>query len=491
MSENTDFRTPFVAVAIRNSEGKVLPFWQLAEDSDVKSDFPDNAAFAWVQQVTVENQLGDVPILTCLLTPPFREGIEFLDSAFIEYGTSELQIQIGYLDPKIAPQVFTGLLLEPSVTIGEDIQISLNAHGVGGFAAIRNESGRVNNPGETRLELIRRIAAGNGGKAKVTVDDSEVRVGLDLSVGAVAAALGVPSPSTAEDAKKGETAKLLDSPITYSQGGKSDWAALWELVNGANAWMTLVSQADKPGSETKPVLKIMARDKSMAQAPKRILRLYDINEGRFGSPVLPAVVPDIAAGSSPTEYPILSVSNPPGAIYASGTMRALVMNEISDKDPDADNKEVLNHESVSQTRTSEGKAASPDTAGNPDYDADTDEGGARIPGDPELKEAVEAAAMEYRRAGNLGITLEVETLGIPDIAPGETVLLSGIGKRFGTPRWGVHKIVHTVGTGGFTTSLTLVSNADAVLSKGFDPTLDEVNTKEAEGEGGLLAKVGV
>ncbi len=487
MSETTDFRTPFMAVAIRNSQGIVLPLWQLDENAPAAAEFPNNKGFAWVQQVIVELNLGDVPVLTAQLTPPFREGLEFLDSSFIHYGNSELQIQIGYLDPKIAPSVFTGLLLEPSISLGIDLSITLNAHGVGGFSALRNEAGRTNKEGETRLELIKRIAAGPGGKSSLTVDDSEVRAEvLDLSISSVASALG--NPANPEDALIGETAKLLDAPITYSQGGKNDWTALWELVNGANAWMLLVSQADEPGKETKPVLKILSRDKSLSQPPKRVLRLYDLNDGRLGSPSDPSVVPNNASGSAPVEYPITSLSNPPAAIYLSAEVRGIVMEEISDKKPEAENKTVLNEENVRTTRSTKGTAANEGSAANPTRDDTANEGGARIPGDPENPGAVEAGAMEYRRAGNMGIQLEIETIGIPDIMPGETILILGAGNRLGKPRWGVHKVVHTVGTDGFSTSLTVVSNSDAILADGI-PHKDQANTADAKGEDGLLAKV--
>lgn len=479
MSQPTDFRTPFFAVAIRSASGRVLPLWQLSEDDpEITKQFPSTRGFAWVQQVSVENQLGDVPILSAQLSPPFREGLEFLDSEFIEFGNSELQIQIGYSDPKVSPQVFTGLLLEPAVSIGTDIQITLNAHGTGGFAALRNEGGVTSKPGESRISIIRRIAK----DVNMEVDTSQVEgdlSGLDLSTNSVF--------GTFEDIKKGNTEKLLSQPYQYAQGNKSGWTALWELINGANAWMILVSQANKPGDETVPTLKIIPRDKALSQPPTRVLRLYDLNQGRFGVVDDPAVVSGGVAGVAPAEYPLLSLSNPPMAIYLPGSHRALVMEEISDKNPEAENKEVLNHENTKSARSSEGKAGPAASQANPEYDTKTGSGGERLPGDPELDKAVEAAAMEYRRAGNMGIQLDVETIGIPDLTPGETVLLAGIGKRFGTPRWGVHKVVHTLGGDGFSTSMTIVSNADAVLGQGV-PHSDTANKSEAKSEDVLIAR---
>lgn len=476
MSIRTDFRTPFFAVAIRNSYG-TLPLWQLKDDSDQVSFQFENKGFAWVQQVTVENQLGDVPILSAMLTPPFREGLEFLDSPFIEYGNSELQIQIGY--EGLAPQVFTGILLEPAVSIGTDMQITLNAHGTGGFASIRNESGRKNRPGETRLELIRRIAAGNGGKSSLTVDDSFVRAGETGGGGGTA---------TSEDVKAGSTLKLLDAPVDYSQGGKSDWTAMWELVNGANAWMVLVSKASAVGEETAPTLRILPRDKSMKQAPTRVFRMYGLNQGRIGVIDDPSVKAGASTGAAPAEYPIDSLSNPPMGIYLPGVQRGAILADISDKNPDEENKVVLNSDNVKQVRSSEGKASNVDSKNNPEYDSKTDEGGGRIPGDPESLPALENAAQEFRKMANLGIQLDIQTVGIPDLAPGEVVKLAGLGKRFGDPNWGVHKIVHSVGTGGFSTSVTVVSNADSVLAHGNDHK-DEVNDKEPKADNEIVAEV--
>jgi hypothetical protein len=477
MSQPTDFRSPFFAVAIRSASGKILPLWRLSEDDpEVTKQFPNTRGFAWVAQVSVENNLGDVPILSAQLTPPFREGLEFLDSEFIEFGNSELQIQIGYNDPKVSPQVFTGLLLEPAVSIGTDIQITLNAHGIGGFAALRNEGGLSSKPGETRLSLIKRIAQ----TVNLEVDTS--LLGEGNSGSSAASAVG-----TIEDIKKGNTEKLLSQSYQYAQGNKSSWTALWELINGANAWMILKSQASKPGEATKPRLQIIPRDKALLQPPTRVLRLYDLNGGRLGVTDDPAVVSGDSPGAAPAEYPLLSLSNPPMALYLPGSHRALVLEEISDKDPEKENKEVLNHENTKSVRSSDGQAGPAASKANEEYDAKTGVGGERLPGDPTLDKAVEAAAMEYRRGGNMGIQLDVETIGIPDITPGETLLLAGVGKSFGNPRWGVHKVVHTLGGDGFSTSLTIVSNASSVLGQGV-PHSDIANKSEAKTETELIAR---
>jgi hypothetical protein len=490
MALPTDFRTPFFAVAIRSASGAILPLWQLSdEDSEVTRQIPSTRGFAWVQQVTVENQLGDVPILSAMLTPPFREGLEFLDSEFMEFGNSELQIQIGYSDPKIAPQVFTGLLLEPSVSIGTDIQITLNAHGIGGSAALRNEGGLKSKPGESRLSLIKRIAATVNMEIDVSdLSETPSSSALSLTSDSIFTAVGI--PTTSEDIKKGKTEKLLTAPYEYAQGNKTAWTSLWELINGANAWMILVSKANSAGEETRPILRIVPRDKALSQPPTRVLRLYDLNEGRLGNTGDPSVVSGNATGQAPTEYPLLSLSNPPAAMYLPGMHRALLMDEISDKEPEKEITEVLNHENVTDTKTNEGAVAPDASAKDPEFDSRTKVGGERLPGDPTLDKALEAAVAEFRRAGNMGIQLEVETIGIPDLAPGETILLTGIGRKFGTPRWGVHKVVHTVGTDGFSTSMTVVSNADAVLGHGIQHE-DVANKHEAKSEDELIATVKV
>jgi hypothetical protein len=503
VTEQYDFSGPYMAVAIRNREGKVFPLWSKPAEGAGLAASVSSAAGAiggasgdaelppmpWVSQVTVTMQLADVPVITVLLTPPFREGLQFLDSPLIEFGDSELQVQLGYVGGTqsgyaLSP-VFSGLLLEPSVAIGEDIQITLNAHGTGGFSAARQEGSRTAKEGETRLELIERIAAGpNGGRnLKVNVDDIEGLTasgdqggGLDLGVDAVAAALG----STGADLSS-ETAKLMNEPVVYSQGGKSDWQALWELVNAAQAWMLLENEADEPGKESKPVLKIYARDKRLGRPPSRILRLFDYDRGQIGQDSSLPV--DIGLGAAPAkDYPILGMSNPPASLYLPDTVRHHLMEEISDADPQEENKKVLNGDEVKRATTAKGTAGHEESASNPDADPDKGDGGTRIPGDPKDTEALQNAIHDFKRVGNQGIELDVETVGIPDLKPGETVLLKGVGLRFGNHRWGVHEITHTIGGDGFTTSMKIISNTEAIAT--FASKKEEgaqANTTEPEG----------
>ena len=66
--------------------------------------------------------------------------------------------------------------------------------------------------------------------------------------------------------------------------------------------------------------------------------------------------------------------------------------------------------------------------------------------------------------GHYGIQCEIETVGIPDIIPAEVVTVYGVGKRYSDKNYYVSKVIHSVGGGGFTTRLTLISNIGAELT---------------------------
>lgn len=482
-----DFSASYFVAAITNHSSpnnntpNYIPFWgSIVGDNQrsSKSTFP-LGAMAWVQEITVELNLGNVPIITCQLSPPFREGMEFLD-AEIEYGRAELHVQVGYTGgnseggPILSP-VFTGLLLEPSIAIGEDIQITLNAQGVGGFSTIRQAGTKTAQLNETRLDLIRRIAGSNKRALEVEVRKDDV-----------------PDDSA--------TRLLLDEKIQWSQGGKSDNEALWELVNEAQGWMIYVSEAEKLGAPTKPKLRIMSRDRALGAPPLRTLRLYDFKDGTL-------------FGGQCGEYPILQVSNPPVPVYFPGSMRALVMEEISDKNPGAPKpgpaftatgapavpvaveaeshvgelrklsvhsvRRAFSDAAGDQGTISKAGAAAPApseafTAADPA----TGDGGETLPGDPESASSMSRALMEFRRAGNMGVPLDIDTIGIPDIKPGEVVLVTGLGKRLSGHRWGVHTVRHQVGGAGFSTSIHVVSNTEEILRTGAQAARGKVNKEK-------------
>jgi hypothetical protein len=57
----------------------------------------------------------------------------------------------------------------------------------------------------------------------------------------------------------------------------------------------------------------------------------------------------------------------------------------------------------------------------------------------------------------MGIRLDVETIGIPEIFPSDLVSIQGLGDRINAP-YLVMKVIHTYTASGFGTSLQLISS---------------------------------
>jgi hypothetical protein len=110
-------------------------------------------------------------------------------------------------------------------------------------------------------------------------------------------------------------------------------------------------------------------------------------------------------------------------------------------------------------------------------DALTGTGGAFRTGDisdPELRSRVESefTSAQYK----MGYKMEVVTLGMPDLLPADVVSVRGLGPRFDT-NYGVFVVNHRIGTGGFTTQLTLYANTAKVLQAAVQATGPQ-NTKD-------------
>lgn len=450
----TDFSSPFVTGAIVTKDGQRFPFWTQGSSggdgartiNSISSSgevtlAPELNSLAWIQEVNVDLQLAHLPQIQIQLAPPFREGIRFLNSELIEYGVSTLEVQLGYSGgspgtSKLTPPL-TGVITQPEVAIGDDVLITLNAYGVAGWSMRRTQGGRVALEGETRNELVQRIIEGPKGtqRRKLEFDDKTYLQDDE---------------DTPEDVRT-----LWFGSIDYAQGGKSDWLAVWELCNGAKC---------RPYVDGNKIqIRPFAND--LGRAPSKTFRMYDYPQGRMGLGV-------DASGNISTDpdkgvFPILSFSSPNNELFLPASARGFVMTEISDKNPQKEvERTVVDHESENVVGSNEGAIAPEATESNPDRDSNTDEGAEEMPGDPDDTMDLEKVKADFWREGNMGITVEIESIGVPDLIPGDTVLVDGLGNRFGHPRWGVFTVKHSIGLGGYTTSFSAVSNTDRILREG-------------------------
>lgn len=428
-----DYSSPFLAVAMvtpdaASSTGRNrFPFWtnvfqkSQVRPEDLASDLP---SMPWVQECTVEIDLGNVPKMSVQLTPTFREGMAFLDSDEFQWGQSTLEIQFGYAGANpVLSLPFSGIMLKPDVQIGADITITLNAQGTGGFSAFRQHGGRTNQEGEKRIQLMKRIAGGPTGTRNLVIDDNDARNDLEVS-------------------------SLLNEEIQYAQGNKTDWLALWELANGARCDMV---QAGKDSQGKNKLVLVSRRRATSETTPKRAFRLYDLNDGRINAQT------SVGEGTQ-GEYPILSFSSPTMAVFIPDGVRGHLMREVSASDRSVTTETVGNEtEQVARTGANGAQAPPEDDNALPGTNADGD-GMDQTPGDPEDNQARRAVQAEYERFSNMGVEIEIETLGVPDLIPGELISVFGVGERFSSQNYAVKRLVHTIGSGGFSTTISAISN---------------------------------
>lgn len=432
-----DFSGPWVAARIRDIDGNLFPFWTNLGGSE--SDRPqipggdELQALAFLQGVEVRLQQGGAPpIITANLTPPYREGIQFINSDLISGANRNLlEVQFGYVGGtgsagSVLSPVFVGVLDNPDVTIDVDVQITLHAQGIGGWSMGRQHGSRVSRrsasgeANESRRQLMRRIL-------------SRHNVGTDFS-----------------DADSNSEARAaLDAVVTYAQGGKTDWMALWELATQARCQMSLVGDT----------LFFFARENRQSSEPTRRFRLYDYPGGRLqGLTIQPG-----ATGQTTGEYPILSFSSPSSAVYLPSSQFGTFMSDIDDRSRVRRSVQIT-QETDPVPGSAEGDGS---VDGSPNNPAPTEEGdgGEVLPGDPADPDTRVAASEEHARSAHLGIRLEIETIGIPDIFPGEVVRVAGGGWRFDEHNWMVFEVNHNIGD-GFTTNLVLQSNVDVTRPGG-------------------------
>jgi hypothetical protein len=109
------------------------------------------------------------------------------------------------------------------------------------------------------------------------------------------------------------------------------------------------------------------------------------------------------------------------------------------------------------------------------------------PADNDILKANVTAEMQ-RQLNMMGVHIEVETLGVPDLIPGEVIEIRGMGKRLDST-YAVFTINHSIGIDGFTTSFTAVSNVAQMLAKASDieGVLNDREAMPADQQGTVVA----
>lgn len=451
-----DYGHPFARCTIVTTDGIRVPLWtNLAlkpEEQeaiglwDYYGGYSLNA-LPYVQEVSIELQPAYLAIMKVRLLFPYREGIAFLNSRLVEWGYSTLEVIMGYTGgspqgPRFFGQQasgvlspsFTGVIMQPEIEIGSQISVTLNAQGTGGFAAVGTT--RTGGPYvDSRKELIKRFAKGPNELVprQLKLDFSKVEP----------PARGLESP---------EVEKLAER-IEVSPGGRTDWNIMFDLVNEAGCWMTLVGDT------------LHITPKSDLSGPvTRVFRFFNYPNG------------DASSGTG--TYPIISASSVAPAIYLPSATLGAWSADIESGDPTKIIKRVINHEEVPQNTTGKGNVGPAATSTTPttsatasDINNGNQDGLGFFVGSPSNPKWVDKMREDHRKwSGNIGIHLNINTVGIPDIMPLENIAVRGLGDRMDTDsNYSIFKIIHTIGLSGFTTYLECFSNVGGQIARELLP----------------------
>ena len=415
-----DFGSPFAVCTIVTEDGERVPLWFAPPGQRPRGRAH---SFPFVTSVVVKIGLSNIPIVTVQLTPPYGDAIAFLDSALIEWGTAKLEVQLGYatgLQGPVVTPVYSGILLKPDVTYGADATITLNAQGLSTFNITSQSSGRLLRG--TRQAIVERLLRGPDplNPRELYLDDTEM----------------ARAPAEVRAGWAGRT-------IEIQQAGVSDWQWVLTLVWECRAAFYVLGNT----------IKVFPRDTRATESPTRRFVFYNIPNGQLG--------PSAAAG--PT-YPILGVSSPSSGIYLPGYLRGSVLQGASSETRGGDRR-VVDDSTVRMGRTGSGGVNERPSPANPGRGPQA-EGLEVFPGQPadaRVREQVNAAQLDF--AQRAGIKLEVDSLGVPDILPGETVSVAGLGVRIDGPNYMVFDVAHTIDGSGFGTHLTKYANVSETWTR--------------------------
>ncbi len=441
-----DFYNPFMSAVIIDRKANRIPLWMRPTDKDaapiVKSFQGGKVlhSLPFVSEIRVETQPAKVPIISLTLTPPYDDGIAFLESDLIEFGESVLQVQMGYITggfyvSKLSP-LYAGMIHEPNIQIGQDISITIHATGVGGFALIRQyaELQGTTFTNKKRIQIVEEIVA------RQPNPSNNVKMALDATE-----ALADPVSG----------ALLKEALPHYSQTNKTDYQVIWHMLQDSLCWMTLENNK----------LRIIPRNRAMAASPKFVFSLYEFGSGA-----------DIGFSAKPHPiYPILSASSPTLSAYAAGAIFGSQTRAINGETGafETVDSSALDAASLGSGSSRTLGAGAVNPTKRPFY---CDIASSR--NRPTIKTLNQ---VEYEKARTaMGINLVLETMGVPEILPGAVVNVRGLGRRISGAKacnYFVQKVIHTMNSSGFSTSLDLTSNVSPLRDNSSEAA-SNVNKQE-------------
>jgi hypothetical protein len=450
-----DFSGPFMQCSLVTPDNIQIPLWtnttidgKSTEQGKEALKYTGLTSLPYVSDLVINSPLSRIPRITVSLTPPYREAVILMNKSFLNWGSVSLKARVGYWgsfrgSPVWSP-VFTGLLLAPSATFGENVTITMTSQGPSSLFinAVPHPYPKT----ETRISILNQLLKGKG---------SNVRHGLGAD--------GINKPLVVMPHLKNASQAIQDywtkpgggvNRESLDYGQKSDFAVLKEILDHSQCrWLMLNNE-----------LHIYPIKDLNAAAPKRVFTVMDYPGGSMKKGY----------------YPILSVSTPNTGMFLPGVIDSLTESYI-DPATKQETTAVITETSLDITRVGDGSknyAPSNQMPGTP-----------VIPGEivnfrpsPRPGESHRTKAQLQKYITDVqSVKLNIETLGIPDILPGEVVKVVGCSDRI-DGNYAVWDITHRFNSSGLSTSLVLQST-ELKISKDIGVQGNPNKQKEDTGAG--------
>ena len=447
-----DFYTPFFSCAIIDPDGNRFPLW--TDLTNLSTTTLDKVGLSirslpFVTELSVELNLNYLPEINASLEPPYRDAMAFLDSSVVEWSESVFECQFGYIggadEKTVLSPIFDGILLKPEIQMGSDIKINLVAKGSSAYSSAYTEQHSLQTFTLKRSDWIRFFAAGPTSSDTTVNQTSDPRAtrgargSLEADRVIFASGRKIEVDFSAVVTGSDEYNLLLEK-VTLNVGGTTDWYNLINMVRDSFCWALIVDKK----------IKILPRSNFGKGSEKpKVFRFFDYQDG---------VIAPLK-----NEFPILSWGTETMAAFYSG-VRGLLLRDINSKTRQFQDQ-LISDALVAIPRTGQGAGEPPVTANNPGIDPKTNNGASQASGSPNDSARVNATKAELASiAGQMGINLTFDTLGIPDLIPGEVIALRGLGVRF-DGNYGVLSVKHVLNSSGYMTSVDCVSNVGQLYDK--------------------------
>jgi len=428
-----------------------------------------NTALAFLSQIDVTLKLGEVAQIAMVLTPPFEEGLQLINSELIRQGTGRIEVNMSYttgiddgrgLSNSVLP--FSGFLQKPDVQVGQDIVITLI--GLGAGYALTNAAGTDSEhfgPDKSVADVVQDIFSkyriDNGDS--FTLDTSKLysrikpqRSGPDGEYNVMDPKKGDPffrRPPVIQGQllKEGEKKKrgADDFGVTLIRGPRNDWWLVRELLDDYGYDMVLEANKVFIVDKTEWLADAFTRDP--ANRKKFLIR----------------------GNTDPTRnmYPALTYSSPTDGAWVGPGLGRVVGKDYDDSKKE-DSEVVADPENPGEAPTLSKEQSYYDPDNKDAGIAGPQDAAKNLPGDPNDPAYVRKMRAEWKQSlMDHGIKCQVESIGVPNLKPGDVVDITGFEPYGENPAdekylfngpYGVFEVRHSVGIGGWTTSFTGVMN---------------------------------